>query len=46
MTAHLVSVGPQRDSESPCESEIGELEVTLLVDEQVLRLEIAVKNAT
>lgn len=43
--ARLVRVSPQGDSESPSESEVGELEVTLLVDEEVLGLKIAVKNA-
>lgn len=40
-----MSVGPERDSERACESKVGELEVPLLVDEEVLRLEVAVEDA-
>jgi hypothetical protein len=40
-----VSVGPQGDTESPGESEIGELEVSLLVNEEVLGLEVAMEDA-
>jgi hypothetical protein len=42
---YLVSVGPERDSERPSETEIGELEVSVLVDEQVLRLEISMQDS-
>lgn len=38
-------VRPQGNAESPGESEVGELEVAVLVNEQVLGLEIAVQNA-
>jgi hypothetical protein len=38
-------VRPQRDSKRPREPEIGELEVSFLVNEQVLRLEIAMQDA-
>lgn len=43
--AHLVSVGAKRDSKRAGESKVGELEVTLLVDEEVLGLEVAVEDA-
>lgn len=42
---HLVRICPQRDAESAREAEIGELEVLVLIDEQVLRLQVAVQDA-
>ena len=41
----LVSVGAERDAEGASETEIGQLQVTLLVDEQVLRLQVTVEDA-
>ena len=41
----LVSVGAERNTEGASETKIGQLQVALLVDEQVLRLEVAVQNA-
>jgi hypothetical protein len=40
-----VGVGPQRDTKGSGETEIGELEVSILVDEQVLRLEISMEDS-
>lgn len=37
----FMSVGTKRDAKSTSKAKVGELEVTFLVDEQVLRLEIA-----
>ena len=37
-------VGPQRDAECSGETKVGELEVALAVDQQVLWLEIAMQN--
>lgn len=42
---HLVSVGAKRDSKCTCEPKVGDLEVTVLVDEEVLGLKIAVEDA-
>jgi hypothetical protein len=42
---YLVGVGAQRDTEGSCQTKIGELEVALLVNEQVLWLQVAVQNA-
>jgi hypothetical protein len=43
--SYLVSVGAQRDTKGSSQTKIGELEVALLVDEQVLRLQVAVQDA-
>lgn len=43
--AYLVGVGAERDTKGSGQTKIGELEVALLVNEQVLRLQVAVKNA-
>jgi len=40
-----VRVGAHRDHEGAREAEVGELERALAVDEQVLRLEVAVHDA-
>lgn len=40
-----MGVGAQRHTESACESEIGEFEVTGAIDEEILRFEVAVKDA-
>jgi len=40
-----VGVGPERDTEGSSETEICELEVTVLVDEQVLRFEISMEDS-
>jgi hypothetical protein len=42
---HLVRVGTKRNSERAGESKVGELEVAFFVDEEVLGLEVAVKDA-
>lgn len=42
---HLVGISAQRDTESTRKTKVSQLEVTLLVDEQVLWLEISVQNA-
>jgi hypothetical protein len=44
-TTYLVSVGSKGDSESASETKVGEFEITISVDEQVLRLEITVKDS-
>jgi len=41
----LVSVSAERNTKGAGQTKIGQLQVALLVDEQVLRLEITVKNA-
>jgi hypothetical protein len=41
----LVRVCAQRDTERARETEIGELKVEVVVDEEVLRLQVAVQNA-
>lgn len=40
-----MSVCPQRDTERPSQSEICELQVSFRVDEEILRLQIAVQDA-
>ena len=42
---HLVCVCPDRNAEGACQTEVGELELPSSVDEQVLRLQIAMQNA-
>ena len=39
-----MGVGAKRDSEGTSKTEIGQLQVALTINEQVLRLQIAVKN--
>ena len=39
-----MGVRPNRDAECPGEAEVGKLDVAVLVDEQVLRLQIAVED--
>lgn len=41
----FVCVGTERDTECAGQTEIGQLQVALLVDEQVLRLEVTVQHA-
>jgi hypothetical protein len=41
----LVSVSTERNTEGASETKIGQLQVALLVDEQVLRLEVTVQDA-
>lgn len=41
----LVSVSTERNTEGASETKIGQLQVALLVDEQVLRLQVAVQDA-
>ena len=41
----FVSVGAERDTKSASQTKIGQLQVALLVDEQVLWLEVAVQDA-
>jgi hypothetical protein len=43
--AYLVRVGTQGDTKGSCQTEISELEVALFVNKQVLRLQVAVKDA-
>lgn len=45
MWLYLVRVCSERNSERPRKSEIGQLEVTFFVDQQVLRLQISVQDA-
>lgn len=40
-----MGVGPHWDTKSPCETEVGELEVVPAVDEKILRLEVTVEDA-
>ena len=40
-----MSVCAQGDTESACKSKVGNLQVTVLVNEQILRLEVAVEDA-
>lgn len=42
---HLMGVGSQWDTESAGQAEIGQLQVALLVDQQILRFEIAMQNS-
>lgn len=44
-TSHLVRVGANGDAKRPCETEVGQLDGAVAVDEEVLRLEIAVQDA-
>ena len=43
---YLVSVNSDWDSESSGQSEIRDFDGSVLVDQQILRLQIAMKNAT
>lgn len=38
-------VGPQWDAESACQSKVGKFEVSSLVNEKVLRLEVAMEDS-
>lgn len=40
-----MGIGAERNSESASKTEIGELEIAIAVNQQILRLEIAMKNA-
>ena len=40
-----MGICPEGNAERACEAKVGELEVALLVDQQVLRLEVAVENS-
>lgn len=40
-----MSIRPDWDPESSCETEIGQLEHTLFVDEKVLRFEVPVEDS-
>ena len=42
---NLVGVDSDWDPESPGQAEVGDLDRALTVDEQVLRLQVAVKNS-
>jgi hypothetical protein len=39
-----MGVRPQRDTERTCKTEVRKFEVVSLVDEQVLRLQVAMQN--
>lgn len=43
--SHLVSVRTNRDTEGACQTKVSQLDVATRVDEQILRLQIAVHNA-
>lgn len=43
--AYLVSVSADRDAEGASKTKVGELDHTVFIDEQVLRLQIAMQNA-
>lgn len=42
---NLVSVAPHGHTKRPSKSEVGELDVAVVVDEQVLRFEVAMQDA-
>mmetsp|Transcript_102923 Transcript_102923/g.320739 ORF Transcript_102923/g.320739 Transcript_102923/m.320739 type:complete len:253 (-) Transcript_102923:374-1132(-) len=42
---HLVGVTPHRNAEGTCQAKVGQLESSLPVDQEVLRLQIAVEHA-
>ena len=42
---YLMGVSPEGNTECACQTKIGQLEVTLTVNQQVLGLQIAVQNA-
>lgn len=39
---YFVSIRSHGNAERPCESEIGQLEIVIFVDEEVLRFEVSV----
>ena len=39
-----MGVCPHGNTERPCKTKVGELQIVVLVNQEVLRLEIAVKN--
>ncbi len=39
-----MSVGPHRYTERPRESKVGQLQIIVLVNEEILRLQVAVKD--
>jgi hypothetical protein len=41
---YLVGVSAERNSKSTREAEVGKLKVVVFVDEEVLRLQVSVKN--
>lgn len=41
---YLVRIRPERDAERAGETKVGKLQVAVLVDEQVLRLQVSVEN--
>jgi hypothetical protein len=40
-----MGIHPDRDADGPGQAEVGDLDGAALVDEQVLRLQVAVENA-
>lgn len=44
VATHLVRVCPQGNAEGAGKTKVGELEVSFLVDEEVLRLQVAVED--
>lgn len=44
--SHLVGVDPDGNTKSPCQAKVCQFNNTLVVDEEVLRLEVPVKDTT
>lgn len=44
-TPYLVGVGPHGNAECACKAKVGELEVVAFVNEEVLRLQVAVQDS-
>lgn len=44
-SADLMRVCPHRNAESPCKAEICQLQIVILVDEEILRLKVAMQYA-
>lgn len=42
--SHLVCVGSQGDTECSCQTKVGQFQIAITVDEQILRLEITMQN--
>ena len=42
--SYLMGVGPYRNSKSPGKSKIGQFDVALSVNEEILRLEVSVQH--
>jgi hypothetical protein len=42
--SHLVCVGSQRDTECSCQAKVGQFQIAITVNEQILRLEITMQN--